>query len=208
MSVEEARAALKDLENVRRTARNRILAYFSAIPLMLWGLGWAFCHLNGCLYLDRGSGLFGIHPDVAAKMIFQIGVPITFIYVLLRVRFAHPVRSEGSWLVRFRAPLLFMVWCLFYECTSDLHSFDYGMQKNAYDSMYWMLLLIVYGFWLASGLFLSIGVLVCCWVLIGFYIWPLHYHLLMGAGVGSMLFGTGLYLMIKGRCAKSMVLDS
>jgi len=203
MTIEEARQSLRDLERIRARARNRVFAEFASMPLMLWGLIWAFCHLNGYLFLQHGQDLFGRHPDATAPVIVWSGLVVTIVFIIVKLRFFNPVRSEGSWCYRYRAPLLTVVWFVFHAFASELHAFDNGLQMNAYNSMYWMLLFIVYGLWLASGLFLWVGVLVCCWTFLGYQFMPEQYHLLMGFGSGGTLFFGGLYSVIRCRREKS-----
>jgi multisubunit Na+/H+ antiporter MnhG subunit len=203
LTIEEARRALKDLEATRSRARNRVFADIAALPLMVWGLIWAFCHLNGYFYLHRGHDVFGRHPDATAQWVTWSGLAVTFAFIILKLRFSNPIRSEGSWCSKYRAPLLTVVWFVFHAFSSELHQFESGRQMNAYYSMYWMLLFIVYGFWLASGLFLSVGVLVCCCAVIGYYFLPEHYSLVMGLGAGGTLFVGGLFSLIRCRRSKS-----
>lgn len=203
MTVEEARQTLWELEATRVQARNKVFADFAALPLMLWGVIWAFLHLNGYLYLYRGHDVFGKHPDASAQLVTWSGMAVTFVYIIWKFRYANPVRSEGSWFARYRAPLLVVVWFAFHFLTANLQEFDSYLQMNVYHSMYWMLLFIIYGFWLASGLFLSLGILVCCWALTGYHFLPAHYNLLMGIGAGGTLFGGGLVSLIRCRRAKS-----
>lgn len=205
MIIEEARRSLRALERTRARARNRIFAEFAAVPLILWGLIWAFCHLNGYFFLHHGEDVFGRHPDATAPLVVWTGLAVTFAYIIVKLRFSNPVRSEGSWCYRYRAPLLTVVWFVFHVFASELHGFNNGLQMNAYNAMYWMLLFIVYGLWLASGLFLSIGMLVCCWAFVGYHFMPEQYHLLMGLGAGGTLFGGGLYSII--RCRREKLED-
>jgi len=207
MTVEEARQTLWELEAIRVRARNKVFADFAAMPLMLWGVIWAFLHLNGYVYLRCGHDAFGRHPDASAEVVAWSGLAVTCIYIIWKLRYANPVRSEGSWFARYRAPLLVVVWFAFHFLTSRLHDFESYQQMNAYNSMYWMLMFIVYGFWLASGLFLSIGILVCCWALIGYHFIPEFYPLVMGLGAGGTLFGGGLVALIRCRRAKSEAVE-
>lgn len=203
MSVEEARQTLWELEATRTRARNMMFAEFAGFPLTLWGLIWAFCHLNGYYYLHHGKDILGGNPDITAAWVLWPGLAVTFVFIICKLRYANPIRSEGTWFARFRAPLLTVVWIVFHFLTSDLREFGNGLQMNAYDSMYYMLMFIVYGFWLASGLFLSIGIMVCCWVLIGYHFLPDHYHLVMGLGAGGTMFGSGLICLIRCRRTKA-----
>ena len=195
----EAIKMLRKLEATQTRARNQVFADFSSIPLMIWGAIWAFLHLNGTLYLHRGHDIFGKHPDASAPWIIWTGLAGTLAFVFLKLRYANPVRSEGSWLVRYRAPLLVFVWFIFHFLTSRLRHFENGLQENAHNSMYWMLLFIVYGFWMANGMFLVIGLLVSCWALIGYCFLPEHYGLLMGLGAGGTLFVGGLFPLLRSR---------
>lgn len=199
MTFEEARQTLWELEAIRVRARNRVFAEFAALPLMFWGVIWAFIYLNGYLYLQRGHDVFGRHPDASAQVVTWSGLAVTFVFIIWKLRYANPVRSEGSWFARFRAPLLVVVWFSFHFLTSDLHEFDNYLQMSAYNAMYWMLMFIVYGFWLSSGLFLSVGILVCCWAIIGYYFLPGYYNLLMGVGAGATLFSGGMVSLIRCR---------
>ncbi|MBN2685724.1 MAG: hypothetical protein JXR40_10625 [Pontiellaceae bacterium] len=203
LTIDEARLALKDLEATRSRARNTVFAEFAAPPLMLWGLIWAFCHLNGYLYLHQGRDVFGRHPDATAQWVTWVGLALTFAFIILKLRFLNPIRSEGTFFSKYRAPLLTVAWFAFHAFTSELHQFESGRQMNAYYSMYWMLLFIVYGFWLGSGLFLSVGVLVCCCAVIGYQFLPEHYSLVMGLGAGGTLFVGGLFSLIRCRRAES-----
>lgn len=203
LTVEEARATLEDLDKIRVRAKNRMFSEFASIPLMVWGLIWAFCHLNGYLFLIRGRGMFGVHPDISAQWVSLTGLLFSAVFVVVKLRFGNPVRSEGGWCSKYRAPLLVIAWFVFHFMTQDLHEFDNGRQMNAYYSMYWMLLFIVYGFWFASGLFLTVGLLVCGFALVGYHLLPEHYNLIMGLGAGGTFFGGGLYAMVFSGSIKS-----
>ena len=207
LTVEEARASLRDLEKTRIIAKNRMFAEFASIPLMVWGLIWAFCHLNGYAFLVRGRGVFGIHPDIIAQWVSLSGLLFNIVFVVVKLRFGNPIRSDEQWCSKFRAPLLVVVWFAFHFISSRLHEFDNGLQMNAYDSMYWMLLFIVYGFWFASGLFLVIGLLVSGCAAAGYHLFPGHYNLVMGIVGGGTFFCGGLYALIISRSIKSREAD-
>ena len=202
MSVEEARAALRDLEQTRIRSRNSIFAQFAAIPLMLWGLIWAFCHLNGALYLVRGSGVFGLSPDRIAQWVSLSGLAITAVFCIVKFRYSNPLRSQGSWCFRYRAPLLVVAWFIFYAVLSRLHTFESGMQRNAYDAVFWMILFMVFGFWFPNGHFLAIGALVSGWAIIAYHFFPEYYHVFMGLGGGGTLFFGGLHVWLGSRRIK------
>jgi hypothetical protein len=194
---EEAREALRDVELVAARARNQAMAEFVAFPLMLWGLIWALCHITGYFYIHAGFRVFGLHPDRVASFVIWGALCITFGFIFFKLRYAPPTRSKGPWFVRYRAALLPVVWFLFHFASGPLLAFEHGRQMNAYYSIYWMLLYIVYGFWLLNGLLLTIGVLVTVWTLIGYFFLGDHYSLWMGIMTGITLFSGGLYAKLR-----------
>ncbi|MBN2163651.1 MAG: hypothetical protein JXR25_03605 [Pontiellaceae bacterium] len=208
ITVDEARRVLGEIDATRMRARNLIFAEFAGIPLMLWGLIWAFCHLNGFYYMHLGRDLLDGDPDRSCSWVVWSGLTVTGIFVVAKLCYANPVRSKGSWIDRYRAPLLVPVWFAFHFLTAGLHTFRDGLQMSAYHSAYFMLMFIVFGLLLGSGLFFLVGVLISCWTLAGYYLLPEYYHLIMGVGAGGTLFVAGVVSLIRCRRGRSVEVEA
>lgn len=185
--------------------RDALFVDFAAAPLMAWGAVWALCHLNGQWFADHGTGMLGFHPDVVGRVVTLLEFGITFacLMVLLGLRYASSPRADQPDHKQARATLLLIVWVVFYLVGSQLLRFKGGLQSNTFSSLYWMLLLLVYGFWFSSGIFLSVALVTSACTLIGYVLMPNQYHLWAGIGGGGALFLGGVCIWIKGGLCRS-----
>lgn len=168
---------------------------------MIWGVIWFVQYLLGFLYLTFGFQLLGQHPDWVAGWITGVGLCVTLTYIFLKLRFANPIRSTGTWFEQWRAPLLTFVWFVFHFITEHLYHSENGWAMNAFDVSYWMLLFVVYGFWFTNKLFILVGGIIAVSAVLGYSLLPeqRYYALEMAVIGGGTLFVGGLYAKLKCR---------
>lgn len=193
---QEAQEILATVEQIERKSTEVVFAQFTVVVFMLWGAIWFIQFMLGFLFVHHQVRLFGLHPDAFAGILQLIGMLITIPYCVIKIR-GNPIRSEGTFFERFRAPLLPLVWFAFNFAMRPLLHFERDFEHVTFDVCYYMMLFIVYGFWFSNATFLTVGAVISLTAILAFWFAGSYYPLCMAIFGGGTLFCAGLYSAIK-----------
>ena len=176
--------AVAAMEEIRLAADHSILLrrYRHFAPhLIVWGLVWLLANTATDLSPADANLFWLIGPAAGAVASAWLGY---------RRRQATEASGDGSgW--RWMASMVLMV--AFFSVTFSILSPRTGEQVNAFISLFWAFLYMLFGIWYGQRIFL-VGLLTAAAILVGYFMIPAHFALWMGLTAGGALIAGGFWL--------------